>query len=324
MSFLRNTAAFTFAFIFLVSCKKDNIQLNYIEQNSGISTALRGVFFLNESTGFICGGEKNESGVILKTIDGGQTWAEIFSYHLALRDITFVNDTLGFACGDSLLILKTTDGGATWNKMQLPYTPIIIVPFTSIQFRDAQHGYVCGGKNWENGIAMRTADGGVWWDYQAFYDTEITENVFINDSTGYLTAFGAVYKTTSDHLVNNLLDIDGDFFTSACFCSPDDGFVCGYEGSIYKTGNAGSTWKQVRKDNGAFNARAHLNKIRFTGTQKGFAVGNNGFVSFSDDAGETWKQSDNFPAEDIFSVFILNSNSATLCGENGKIYKVEF
>jgi photosystem II stability/assembly factor-like uncharacterized protein len=314
---------FFFLFLF-AACKKDTILLNYTELNTGVDAKLRDVYFLNATKGFVCGGEKNESGIILKTIDGGANWQQVYSSSLALRDITFVNDSLGFACGDSLLIVKTTDGGNTWNKLGLPYTPVIIVSLTSVHFRDAQHGYICGGENADRGIALRTADGGLWWEYQAFYNTEITENIFTNDSTGYLTANGAVFKATADALVNNYLNIEDDFFTSICFTSIDEGFVCGYDGGIYKTADAGTNWKQVRKDNSAFSARTHFNKIRFVGLDKGFAVGNNGAVFYSDDAGETWKLSDNFPDVNMYSVFVLNTTTCFISGEGGKLYKVSF
>ncbi len=315
---------FLFIVLLFSSCKKDSISLNYSELSTGIDTKLRGVYFFSNTIGFVCGGEKNESGIILKTIDGGDNWQQVYSSSLALRDITFVNDSLGYACGDSLLIVKTTDGGSTWNKLVLPYVPVIICPLSSIQFRDAQNGFICGGENIDKGITLRTTDGGVWWEYQAFYNTEVTENYFTNDTTGYITANGAVFKATADVLVNNYLNIDGDFFTSVFFTSSDVGFVCGYDGGIYKTTNAGVSWKQVRKDNSAFSARTHFNKIRFSGANKGFAVGNNGEVFYSDDAGENWKQSDNFPDEHLYSVFVMNTTTCFISGDGGKLYKVSF
>lgn len=319
----KNTLLVFFLILF-AACKKDTISLSYTQLNTGVDLKLRGIYFLNGTTGFVCGGEKNTLGIILKTTDGGANWQQVFSSSLALRDITFINDTLGFACGDSLLIVKTVNGGNTWNKMELPYTPVIIAPLTSIQFRDATHGFICGGENWDKGIALRTIDGGVWWDYQAFYTTELTENYFINDTLGYLAANGAIFKTTADVLINNMLNIDGDFFTSVCFTSVDEGFVCGYDGGIYKTTDAGNNWKKVRKDNSSFSARTHFNKIRFADSQRGFAVGNNGVVFYSGDAGETWKQSDNFPDEHLYSVFILNNSSAIVSGENGSLYNISF
>lgn len=304
------------------SCKKDTISLDYTEYNAGADTKLRGIYFLDENTGFVCGGEKNSSGVILRTTDGGQNWLQVYSSTLSVRDITFINNSLGYACGDSLLILKTVDGGQNWMEVELPYTPVNIVPLTSVQFLDAQHGFICGGEDWEQGIALRTADGGSWWDYQAFYNTEITENYFINDTTGYFSAYGSVFRATADVLTNVLLDIDGDFFTSITFTSVDEGFLCGYDGGIYKTSDAGAGWKQVRKDNAAFQNRVHFNKIRFADPNRGVAVGNNGAVFYSDDGGNSWKQSDNFPDEHIYSAFILDNNTAILAAGGGKIYKV--
>ncbi len=324
MFLFRNKLAVICILFFFSACKKETISLSYTELNTGVDTRIRSIYFQNETTGFVCGGEKIQSGIILKTSDGGINWQQVYSSSLAIRDITFVTDSLGFACGDSLLILKTTDGGNSWNKMNLPYTPVNVVPFTSIQFRDAQHGNVCGGENWEKGITMRTTDAGSWWENECFYNTEVSESYFVNDTVGYIAANGAVYKATADVHINNLLSLSGDFFTSVYFTSPDEGFVCGYDGGIYKTSNAGATWKQVRKDNTAFTARTHFNKIRFSGTEKGFAVGSNGAVFYSSDSGESWKQSDNFPDENILSVFILNTTTAFASGDGGKLYRISF
>ncbi len=121
---------------------------------------------------------------------------------------------------------------------------------------------------------------------------------------------------------NNLYSITQQ--PSFCFITIYSAVVCGYDGGIYKTKDAGVNWKQVRKDNSAFSARTHFNKIRFFTEDKGLAVGNNGAVFYSDDAGETWQQSDNFPDEHLYSVFVLNTTTCFISGEGGKLYKVSF
>ena len=100
----------------------DHANLAFNKANSAGNDAVGA--FTNANTGFVCGGIKNSSGLILKTYNGGNTWQQIFSSTLSINDITFISDSIGFACGDSLLILKTTDGGQTWNQLQIPFVPV--------------------------------------------------------------------------------------------------------------------------------------------------------------------------------------------------------
>lgn len=87
---------------------------------------LRKIFFINDSTGFICGGGKFGQGIIFKTTDQGQTW-KLSLFEHELRDILFTNQTSGFACGYGA-IFNTTDCGNTWKVLKTPnefYTSLI-------------------------------------------------------------------------------------------------------------------------------------------------------------------------------------------------------
>ena len=77
---------------------------------------LRAVFFADYNTGWAVGGVN--SGVILRTDDGGRTWQDIspdsFKYY-QIFDVAFANQNVGWVITyDS--IYMTTDGGTTWTN----------------------------------------------------------------------------------------------------------------------------------------------------------------------------------------------------------------
>jgi hypothetical protein len=80
---------------------------------------LNDIDFFNDSVGYIVGGDgthpfsNTQCGIILKTIDRGNTWfVEDSSYNAWLHSIFVVNDSVGYAAGWKGRILKTTNGNA--------------------------------------------------------------------------------------------------------------------------------------------------------------------------------------------------------------------
>lgn len=77
-----------------------------------------GMFFLNNSVGFITG-----KGLFIKTLDGGQTWTSLkddssFMY----LDVNFKNKNEGIATSSNGKYYKTINGGASWTKVQTAET----------------------------------------------------------------------------------------------------------------------------------------------------------------------------------------------------------
>ena len=70
-------------------------------QNTGITNNLRGIYFLDETTGFAVGDAfAPNSAPILKTVDGGMNWIlKASDSPNSLRDIAFNTNVKGFSCG---------------------------------------------------------------------------------------------------------------------------------------------------------------------------------------------------------------------------------
>lgn len=81
--------------------------------STGVKTFFDDVYFTDVNTGFIGG----NNGLILKTTNAGQSWAQKVNQDPDTDDIrafSFVNANLGFACTIGGKILKTSDAGNTW------------------------------------------------------------------------------------------------------------------------------------------------------------------------------------------------------------------
>ena len=73
-----------------------------------------GLFFLNNSVGFISGKK-----LFRKTTDGGLTWTDVMGpISENINDAGFRNGMEGYATSDSGKYFKTVNGGATWQAMQ--------------------------------------------------------------------------------------------------------------------------------------------------------------------------------------------------------------
>ena len=109
------------------------------------------VVFTDVDNGYIA----CDYGLILKTADGGSTWAEIPSgTSNSLHSICFPDPNTGYAAGDNGTILKTTDAGLTWHLNNSGTNENLY----SVYFTTGATGYTVG----YNGIVLKTTDGGDW------------------------------------------------------------------------------------------------------------------------------------------------------------------
>ena len=80
---------------------------------------LTSVSFVNDKEGWVAG----HWGVVLHTVDGGETWAlqhENVKEDLPYFSIMFLNKEHGFVVGLWSTMLETHDGGVTWESIKIP------------------------------------------------------------------------------------------------------------------------------------------------------------------------------------------------------------
>ena len=133
-------------------------------QRSGVTARLRGVSAISESVAWASGA----NGTVLRTTDGGATWARLVvpgADKLDFRDVDAVSDSVAWVLsvgnGNASRIYKTSDGGATWTLQFTNDNPKAF--FDAMAFWDAQRGLAMSDSVEGHFIILTTSDGGATW-----------------------------------------------------------------------------------------------------------------------------------------------------------------
>lgn len=186
-----------------------------------------GLEFINEEIGFVIGKRRTSQGsysVVFKTIDGGQTWNEIYEaakYGVDFWDYCFVSETTAFLTSNDGIIRQTTDGGVSWNNINISNNTA--EEGRKIEFITPQVGYL-GTFDAENqkGYLYRTQNGGYNWTLELTTDSStIFDFTFLDTENGYAIAnYRTIYKRTKAvQPIENTLELvlapnpTNDFFT---------------------------------------------------------------------------------------------------------------
>lgn len=208
------------------------------------------VHFVNTQTGFIAGNHQSEA-VILKTINGGNTWETISLTPDAsvpnFQDFYFINEQVGFLVGGALdnIIFKTIDGGDTWDR----------IPFhggyglMDIRFFNDQHGYMGA---FDDAIYLTFDQGNTWEKLEGLPEPELETVYFINENTGFIGFdSGNVYRTEDGGDSWILIDLQGDpdtQFPKFTFVNDITGFLTTSDSqseNLYHSTDAGQTWTNI-------------------------------------------------------------------------------
>lgn len=166
------------------------------ELHTGVTEDLYNVCCIDANTIFVCG----QNGVILKSIDGGESWEEKYrKTGCKTTELSFANNSIGYAICDSTLsdyshqwfLVKTNDGGETWNEVGNPIFSWI-ESYTALgnQFIRTEM-FLLDSDNLVVAVSFdgiyKSSDGGLTMSKLA-YDFTINETrgIFFEDNVGYL------------------------------------------------------------------------------------------------------------------------------------------
>ncbi|HAY34897.1 MAG TPA: hypothetical protein DCY06_12270 [Bacteroidetes bacterium] len=199
----------------------------------------RAAHFFNATTGFVCG----SGGLLMKTVDGGETFTYVTSGTTnLLYDIEFVDANVGYASGSSGTMIKTTDGGATWSNLTTGTT--LAIYGLSAPAPDV----VYFGTASSPSVFRKSTDGGATWT--TVTPSGLTQSIwgvhFINTTTGWIATQngGRVYATTDGGTTWTNSITDGLVVPNAVyFANATTGYVTNNNnGKVFVTTDAGATW----------------------------------------------------------------------------------
>ncbi len=219
--------------------------------------------FPSETTGYAAG----LGGNLVKTTDGGNTWAHLHAgtgkdFHC----IFFTDDQTGYVAGEDHSLFKTSDGGITWQPLTSPAGTA-----WSMQFLTASFGFMTGNTN----SIFRTQDGGANWLPITFTSPKKYLGIHFPDaSTGYAVGMEnaltpCLIKSTDGGMKWTEIPITtGKGLWGVFFTDSHTGYACGAGGTIIKTTDGGASWVQQTTPN-----PGTIYTLFFTDASHGFAAG---------------------------------------------------
>ncbi len=226
-------------------------------------STINAVSFVNSSTGWAVG----IGGTILKTTDGGNTWAaQVSGTSFNLEGVKFVDANSGWAVGADTLyktggvILHTSDGGTTWTPQSFPSPANFL---SSVSFSDGNNGVAVGTTS-TSGYACYTTNGGATWTNASGLGSYVNSVQLVSNGVGYAVGYGAIYKTIDGGKTwtkyngagSAAGEITGTDFRSVVFIDANHGYAVGtgYNytyGRIAQTSDGGASWHYNTNAGGA-------------------------------------------------------------------------
>jgi photosystem II stability/assembly factor-like uncharacterized protein len=216
------------------------------------------IVFTSASVGYVVGGSVScngagctpPGGLILKTTDGGNTWAAVYrasGVAIPSLAVSSAGELLAVSNNTGSQILKSADAGATW-------LPVASWPYQLIKIAfDRDRGYCATAK----GTIVKSVDNGASWsDASTFTYPYLNELAFSTGIGFCVTGYGPVYKTTNDganwvptaqssfsaQVINALTPTSCLIFGSGTYSGGDFGT---FSGSLRQSTDGGNSWTEI-------------------------------------------------------------------------------
>lgn len=286
--------------------------------NSGTSYPLNKIGFIGDGVCIAAGGDIWKQTEILRSTDGGYIW-EAKSYPdpgKAMFGMSVAPNGTMYLCGVDGDVLHSSDSGKSWQFNRIG---------------DWAH-YVGGGfPSPETGIFVSTVlqrqgtvtrvDANFNIIDQHTWLFGINDIYMVSPSTGYIIGYGTVMKTVDGGAIWNFMDVKGDDFR-AMDIHGDEIWMCGSNGGIFHSADAGNHWQQLRNGNDLALPHYGLRTLMFTDHNNGWAAGDDGKLIHTDDAGRHWAEYDRFTTSALRSMALCPNGDLIIAGDNGSLYRI--
>ena len=279
------------------------------------------IYFINQMIGFAVGGSRYDEGYIFKTADAGQTWNRIQENAInintetglqTLNAVHFYNDSIGQIVGHGGKILRTTNGGDNWSMIINGSWST----FSDIYMHSPTASSIVSNGAYSNGKIFTSST--AWYNFETDSLGFAARDIhFIDSNIGFISGYGVIQKTTDGGNTYKILDIRNDYFFDMDFPTNTIGYVCGWEGGVYKTEDQGEKWKTVNPNNKVFGERQHYENIDFINKNQGVVCGYNGHILYTNDGGESWQKLETNTKENFHSIYFYDEQTVFAGGENG-------
>jgi photosystem II stability/assembly factor-like uncharacterized protein len=284
---------------------------------------LNAVYFSDARRGWVGG----DGGLVLRTEDGGRTWArQQIETAEGVSDLYFRDKQDGYLlAGNEILVSE--DGGASWRSAArfLPGTFGGASPdLYSVRFTSKRRGWVVGslsrGDSIVDSLVLQTTDGGASWNRQRVpVKDELIHLDFDGDKRGWIVGTQGRILHTRDGGETWTLQPSGTTATlyHVEFRGDDRGWAVGERGTILRTTNGGETWTPARSP-----VRTTLLSVKFVSDEEGWAVGRGGVILRTEDGGQTWLQQESKTRQHLYALF-FDKKTGWAVGGDGLVFRYE-
>ncbi len=264
------------------------------------------VTFSGTQNGWILG----DHGSILKTTDGGTTWAEkAVGFNVIFTSLFHLSPASLWAVGQSGAVYESADSGETWTRHDLGVTST----FRAIAFVGPVVGYLAG-----DGDILRTTDGGGTWSTIVADSTQsfqcLTARGYdilsVGSSRGlsiYSSPDGGLSWSTTGVELTGSINAVAPSDSSALWAAGDSGKV------FYRASTA-SPWQSV-----ATPGSATIRRLFARDGSHIYGAGDGGAIWYSTDAGTHWYSQYGADTHDLFGLTFTDSTHGFAVGSGGSV-----
>lgn len=321
----------TLTIAFTLSIQVFIAQISYTKIQTSTKLPLRGISFSDTLNGYICG----DNGLIMKTTDGGKSWANQNSgTNQNLWDIQVIPNTNGqqvLSIGNNKTVRKTVNGGVSWSNIQVPFGNGSFL--FGIHCIDSLTYYLSGGDFQVNsGAVLETKNGGVTWKKYAQLNSVFMDKVFMLDTNlGFVCGTGNSFNNGSIFKLDKAMSPD---FQLSLFSNNLVISITGRtKNHIVAVGNFGRIWNS--KDMGqnwtesfiSDTLNSSLFSVKFADTLNGIMCGgisDGSFIQSTIDGGNTWKEEIHPKFLGSLLAISIQQNKIFMSGDSGIIIIGEF
>ena len=241
---------------------------NWIAKYSNNNYDLIKVQFPTATVGYAIGGNPSTGlGILLKSINGGETWSTIILQDLTIiKDISCVNENVFYLTGsdsNNYKLLKTSNGGISFVTVS---TDVLGGNF--IQFINEQVGYSSSLSE-----ILKTTDGGQTWN--TIYNNGVASFYFFNENIGFVNSGNEILRTANGGVSYSLMgSINSNSFNSKLFATTEN-VVWGVPGECLLNGDPCYSFKYELINTTSFQQTygIHFRDIYFASPTIGYGVG---------------------------------------------------
>ena len=207
----------------------------------GEEDTFHSIAFINPEQGWIVGGKFQDGtycGLLMHTVDAGTTWRqEVRPKSGTFKSLDFFDDQIGWAMGSNEIV-QTIDGGRTWRTRY-------VVPAGEKLMSIASAGPTSVCVVGENGLILRTKDGGESWARAESKTSNTLLRVRIAGGHGWiLGTIGTLLVTNDSGLTWTKRDLKVVNALADIYIERNTGWIVGSDGIILHSTDGGLSWRQ--------------------------------------------------------------------------------